>query len=90
MILEVSAMELRKEIGHFLNEVKFGHNSFVIKRGKEEMGAIINMQIFNRLRELERNYQKVNAQLAAVGDSMDEAAVDKLVNDAVAFARGKK
>ena len=54
------------------------------------MGAIINMQLFNRLRELERTYQKVNSRLATIGESMDETAVDKLVNDAVAFARGKK
>ncbi len=89
MILEISVMELRKEMGNFLNEVKYGHNSFIIKRGKEEMGAMINMSLFNRLRSLERSYQKINSELAELGKSMSQDAVEKLVNDAVAFARDK-
>jgi antitoxin (DNA-binding transcriptional repressor) of toxin-antitoxin stability system len=33
MIYEINVTQFRKEIGHYLNEVKYGHNSFIIKRG---------------------------------------------------------
>jgi hypothetical protein len=89
MISEISAMDLRKEIGHFLNEVKYRNNSYVIKRGKEEMCAIINIQLFNRLRDLESNYQKINTRLAAIGEKLTAAEIEQLVNEAVSFARKK-
>ncbi len=89
MISEISAMDLRKEIGHFLNEVKYRNNSYVIKRGKEEMGAIISIQLFNRLRDLENNYQKINGYLASIGEKLNAKEVEQLVNEAVNFARNK-
>jgi len=89
MILEVSAMDLRKEIGHFLNEVKYGHNSLIIKRGKEEMGAIINMQLFNRLKDLERNYEHINKKLTALGENLTDEEAENLAKEAVEFVRQK-
>lgn len=90
MIYEINAMELRKEVGHYLNEVKYGHNSYIIKRNNEEMCAIIDMQLFAKLKKLDENYQIFKQHMHELGEELSDEEVTELANDAVKFARNKK
>ena len=53
------------------------------------MSAIISMQLFNWLKDLESNYQQINKQLASIGENLSNQEIEQLANEAVNFAREK-
>ncbi|MCC2624903.1 MAG: hypothetical protein K0R14_776 [Burkholderiales bacterium] len=90
MIYEVNAADLGVKANSYLNNVRYGHNTCVIKQGSEEIGAIINIELFNRLRSLAHNFNDVNYRMMKAGQSMTEEEIDALVDEAVTFAREQK
>ena len=51
MIREITAMEARKSLGELLNEVKYGKNSIIIKRAGKPIAAIIDVDLFEKIRD---------------------------------------
>lgn len=90
MIYEVNVNELGDTTNSYLNRVRYGHNTCVIKQGTEEVGAIINIELFNRLKRLESDFKDVRNQMMKFGQTMTEEEADKLANEAVEFARKHK
>ena len=90
MIYEINAIELGDKTNNYLNKVRYGHNTCVIKQGAEQVGAIINIELFNRLINLERNFKDINTRIMKIGQTMTDEDIDKLVSEAVQFAREQK
>jgi len=91
MIYEINATELSNETNNYINSVRYGgHNACVIKQGTEEVGAVISIELFNRLKRLEHNFNDINNRIMKVGQSMTDEEVDNLVDEAVKFAREQK
>jgi len=90
MIYEVKTTELGAKANSYLNNVRYGHNTCVIKQGTEEVGAIINIELFNRLKSLAHNFNDVNYKMMKAGQSMTDEEIDALVDEAVKFAREQK
>lgn len=89
MLVEVNAGELRKQIGHYLNEVKYKHNALVIKRGKERVCAVIDIDLFDKLKQIQTDYELIKSEMAKFGANIkDENAQEKLILDAIKYARG--
>lgn len=89
MLVEVNAGELRKQIGHYLNEVKYKHNALVIKRGKERVCAVIDIDLFDKLKQIQTDYELVKLEMAKFGTKIkDETKQEKLILDAIKHARG--
>jgi len=51
MIREITAMEARRSLGELLNEVRYGGNSILIKRAGKPIAAIININLFEKIRD---------------------------------------
>lgn len=91
MLVEINAGELRKQIGHYLNEVKYKHNALVIKRGKERVCAVIDIDLFDKLKTIQADYELVKAEMAKFSLIVqDEDEQDKLIHNAIKYARGKQ
>jgi hypothetical protein len=54
------------------------------------MGAIIDMQLFKQLKELERRYRLVCERAQNAGNDLSDTEIAKLVNEAVKFVRKSK
>ena len=60
MIREVTAMEARTSFGELLNEVRYGKNSILIKRAGKPIAAIIDIDLFEKIRgQLDEAYAGV-------------------------------
>ena len=51
MIREITAMEARKNFGELLNEVKYGKSSILIKRAGKPIAAVIDITLFEKIRD---------------------------------------
>lgn len=49
MIREVSAMDVRKNFGEILNEVKYLKDTFIIKKAGKPIAALIDMELFEKV-----------------------------------------
>lgn len=57
MIREITAMEARRSFGELLNEVRYGKNSILIKRAGKPIAAIIDINLFEKVRgQHDKNY----------------------------------
>ena len=64
-----------------------GNNSCVIKKGHTEIGAIISIDLFNRLKQIEKNFNDINSKFKKAGSKMTDQEIDALVDEAVTYAR---
>ena len=52
MIKEEPVMTLRKNLGEILNNVEYKHDSIVITRAGKPSAAIIDMDLFEKIRQM--------------------------------------
>lgn len=88
MIVEINAGELRKQIGHYLNEVKYKHNSLVIKRGNEKVCAVIDIELFEKFKQMQADYELVKSQMAGFTSTIKDDEEEKLITSAIKYAKG--
>lgn len=51
----IEAYQARTKLGNLLNEVRYAKQSFIIRRAKEPMAAIIPIEIYQALLEVPEN-----------------------------------
>lgn len=51
MVREITAMEARRNFGELLNEVRYGKNSILVKRAGKPIAAIIDINLFEKIRD---------------------------------------
>ncbi|HQS83804.1 MAG: prevent-host-death protein [Alphaproteobacteria bacterium 16-39-46] len=64
MIREITAMNVRKNFGEILNEVKYRHDSVLIKKAGKPMAAIIDINLFEKIKTLKDKFDKLSMHLA--------------------------
>jgi prevent-host-death family protein len=88
MIREISAMEARKNFGELLNEVKYLHDSIIIKKAGRPIAALIDMALFEKITkfriqlesldpELNKCYEEKNIQSIEIGTLEELAEAEK-------------
>lgn len=73
MIREISAMDARKNFGEILNEVKYRHDSVLIKKAGKPIAAIIDVDLFEKVKNMKLTFESLTHQLA---HTYTEAATD--------------
>ena len=83
MITEVSAVTFRQNLGEMLNQVQFRHDSVVINKDGKPVAALIDAELFARVRQFSERFEALTGRLAqAYADvPMDEglAEIEALV-----------
>lgn len=90
MIYKVNAADIEAKTVKYINKVRYGNDTCVIKQDSEEVGALISTQLFIRLKRLEHDFKEVRTKMMVLGQSMTDEEAEQLANKAVKFARGKK
>jgi len=83
MVREVSAMEMRKQFGDLLNEVHYRHNAIVITKAGKPVGALIDMELFEKIRMMEDEFRRMTDELAHVYADVDTAVAESEIQEAI-------
>ena len=85
MINEVNAVAFRQNLGEMLNQVQYRHDSILIKKDGKTVAALVDAQLFDRIRRFKDRFDTLSQQLADayVGvpeqEGLDE--IDAIVSD---------
>lgn len=89
MIREASAMKVRQNLGELLNEVQYRDGKILITRAGKPVAAIVDVRLFERLRKLDEEFERVTAQMAEAFSAVDPEQGMALVDEAVEVVRRK-
>lgn len=89
MIREAPAMTVRQNLGELLNEVQYRGDSVVITKGGKPVAAIVNIALYERIRRMREDFDRMLDELAEAGKKMSESEIESLVSEAVAESRRK-
>jgi prevent-host-death family protein len=89
MVREAPAMTVRQNLGELLNEVQYRGDSVVITKGGKPVAAIVDISLYERIRRMREDFDRMLDELAEAGKRLPASEVESLVADAVAGARRK-
>lgn len=78
MLRKAPAMTVRQNLGELLNEVQFRHNTILITKADKPIAALVDIDLFNRIRLLQKEFDQMTDQLAASYTSVD---TDEALNE---------
>ena len=64
MITETSAVAFRQNLGEMLNQVQLRKDSIVITMDGRPVAALIDAQLFERIRRMQERFDQLSAQIA--------------------------
>lgn len=83
MVTEVSAVNFRQNLGEMLNRVQYGHDSIVINRDGKPVAALVDAELFARIRRMRDRFDELTAPIAEAFASIPEsegmAQIDAIV-----------
>lgn len=89
MIREAPAMVVRQNLDDLLNEVQYGNSQILITRAGKPMAALVDIALFERIRKLDEEFDRMTADFAKAFAGQRGKAVNALVDEAVKAVRSK-
>ena len=89
MLREAPAMTVRNNLGELLNEVQYRHDSVLITKGGKPVAALVDVEMFQRIRAMEGEFNRLTDQLATAYAGVDEREAEAEIAEALAAARGR-
>lgn len=89
MLREAPAMTVRQRLGELLNEVQYRGDSILVTKAGKPVAAIIDIELFNRLRMLDGEFDRLAGQLRAAYQGESPEVVAAEVDEALASVRGR-
>ena len=65
MITETTAVALRQNLGEILSQVQLRRDSVVITKDGKPVAALIDAQLFERIRQMQDRFDELSARIAA-------------------------
>jgi prevent-host-death family protein len=65
MITETTAVAFRQNLGEMLNQVQLRRDSIVITKDGRPVAALIDAQLFERIRQMQERFDALSARMAA-------------------------
>ena len=90
MIREAAAMTVRKNLDELLNELQYRRDSVLITKGGKPVAALINVELFERIRLLEAEFGRLTSELAERYSDVDQATTEAEVKAALRAVRRKR
>ena len=90
MIREAPAMTVRQNLGELLNEVQYRHGKIVITKAGRPVAALVDIAMFERLRKLDDEFDRMRKELAQAFAGITDKEVGALVEEAVKKVRGRR
>jgi prevent-host-death family protein len=87
MIREVTAMDARKNFGEILNEVKYRHDTILIKKAGKPIAAIIDLDLFERIKVLKHQFRSLTEELGKTYEGFSVEEAENEIEEAVKNVR---
>ena len=87
MITETSAVAFRQNLGEMLNLVQYRNDSILIKKDGKPVAALIDAQLFLRIRQMQDRFDALCDRLASTYDGVPEAVALAEIEAATTLAR---
>jgi prevent-host-death family protein len=87
MIREATAMKVRQNLGELLNEVQYRRDSILITKGGKPVAALVDIDLFQKIRLLDGEFDRLTAELANAYESIDPEIATKEIDEAAKAAR---
>ena len=89
MIRETTAMTMRNNLGECLSEVQYGHDTIVVTKAGKKIAALVNIDLFNKIRLMEKEFTFLTDSLAKACRRNEQEEVEKEIQEAVRIFRNK-
>ena len=89
MVTEVNAVTFRQNLGEMLNQVQYRNDSIVITRDGKPVAALIDAELFARIRRMRDRFDELTAKMAQAYASIPEEEGLAEIDAIVARERGK-
>lgn len=83
MIREIAAMDLRKNFGEILNEVKYRHDSVLIKKAGKPIAALIDIDLFERVKNLRAQFDSLTQTLEQAYNEVPSDVAEAEIQEAL-------
>ena len=87
MIKEATAMTVRQNLGELLNGIQYGHDQIVITKGGKPVAAMVDTALFDKIRLLKKEFNRLTDELASAYQGMDENVAQKEIDAAIKQVR---
>ena len=87
MIKEATAMTVRQNLGELLSGIQYGHDQVVITKGGKPVAAMVDAALFDKIRLLKREFNRLTDELAIAYKGIDESVAQQEIAAAVKLAR---
>jgi PHD/YefM family antitoxin component YafN of YafNO toxin-antitoxin module len=82
MIRETSAMTVQHNLSEMHNKVQFQHEQFIITDAGKPVAALVDMMIFEKIRQNEQAFQSMSDEIALAFAESSEDDIDALISEA--------
>jgi len=82
MIRETSATTVQHNLSELLNKVQFQHEQFIITDNGKPVAALVDMMIFEKIRQNEQAFQFMSDEIAQAFAESSEDEIDALISEA--------
>ena len=82
MIRETSAKTVQQNLSELLNNVQFQHEQFSITDAGKPVAALVDMMIFEKIRQNEQAFQSMSDEIAQTFAGSGEDEIDSLLIEA--------
>lgn len=89
MLREAPAMTVRKNLGELLNEVQYRHDSIIITKASKPIAALVDIDLFNRIRLLDKEFEHLTNELASAYNNVSDKTAEEEIAEAVEAVRKK-
>lgn len=80
-------MKVRQNLGELLNEVEYKRDQVIITKAGKPVAALIDIPLFERLREMDKEFQRMTDQLRQSFKNLEESQINTLLNEAIDHSR---
>ncbi|GAB1233627.1 type II toxin-antitoxin system prevent-host-death family antitoxin [Ferrigenium sp. UT5] len=87
MIKEATAMSVRQNLGDLLNGIQYGHDQIVITKGGKPVAAMVDTALFDKIRLMKREFERLTDELASAYQGVDEYIAQQEIDAAIKHAR---
>ena len=82
MIRETPSTTVQHNLSELLNKVQFQHEQFIITAVGKPRAALVDMMIFEKIRQNEQAFQSISDEIALAFAESSEDDIDALISEA--------
>lgn len=90
MLKKISAIKVRQNLGHVMNEVALKEDEYIVERAGKPMVAIIPIDQYQRLRGEKEDFFRMADEIQKEAVRSDRKVIDSEVEEAVQAYRKSK